>query len=459
MQLREGFYEKSYYGTTFLDPLGGAAVLTLGILTVVLPRRLALLPFIALICFIPCTQRVAIAGLDFNLMRILLIFGWSRMIMRGEIQALKLMKLDKLLIAWAATESLVFFSLYLNPGAIVTMAGRMGEALGGYFLVRCFIQKWEDLLMLARVIAIISIPVAITFVIEKSTSRNLFAVFGGVPEITLAREGRVRATGALGNPILAGCYWAALVPLMAPLWWAKKGKMLGLIGAFCGTVVVIACASSTPLGALISAAGAGFLILFRHQLGTIRKIILWVLLFLHIVMNHPVWHLLARIDLVGGSTGYHRFYLIDQWINHFREWALRGTKGTAHWGWGLADITNQYVLESVRGGLATFIVFVMLITVSYQYIGRTWRAVEHDREKLAMTWGVGSCIFTHCMAFIAVSYFGQMNFGWYMHLALAASLMQLVETSEESSTERDDEPTEDEPEPTFVRRRRLLGAT
>ena len=456
MQIKEGFYNRAYYGTTFLDPIGGAAVLTLGGLLLALPRRLALLPFIVLICFVPCTQRVSVAGLDFNLMRILLIFGWSRMIMRGEIQSLKLIKLDKLIIAYALTESAVYFALRPNFGSIITMSGRMGEALGGYFLVRCFVRDWNDVFMLARVIAIISIPVAITFIIEKRSGSNLFSVFGGVPKVTMIRDGRLRATGALGNPILAGCYWAALVPMMGALWWSKKSKMLGLLGVASGIIVVIACASSTPLGALMAGFMGGFLVLFRHKMSTIRKSILWTLVFLHIVMNHPVWHLLSRISLVGGSTGYHRFHLIDEWINHFTEWALRGVKGTAHWGWGLADITNQYVLESVRGGLAATILFFGLIVVSFRYVGHAWKAVEHDPERLAMAWGLGTCIFTHCMAFIAVSYFGQMHFNWYMHLALAACMMQMITTAPEPTNE----PEEQEPEPIAMHRsRRLLGAT
>ena len=45
---------------------------------------------------------------------------------------------------------------------------------------------------------------------------------------------------------------------------------------------------------------------------------------LHFVMNHGIWHLIARIDLVGGSTGYHRFHLIDKAIAHFGERWLVG---------------------------------------------------------------------------------------------------------------------------------------
>ena len=44
------------------------------------------------------------------------------------------------------------------------------------------------------------------------------------------------------------------------------------------------------------------------------------LLLLHLAMNNPVWHLLARVNVVGGSTGWHRYHLIDKAIEHLEWW-------------------------------------------------------------------------------------------------------------------------------------------
>ena len=43
------------------------------------------------------------------------------------------------------------------------------------------------------------------------------AAMGGVPEITVVREGRLRCQGAFAHPILAGCFWAEQLPLIAAL--------------------------------------------------------------------------------------------------------------------------------------------------------------------------------------------------------------------------------------------------
>ncbi len=74
-------------------------------------------------------------------------------------------------------------------------------------------------------------------------------------------------------------------------------------------------------------------------------------------MEAPVWHLISRVSLASGSTSYFRYQLIDHFFRRFSEWAVVGTRSTAHWFWGAQDITNQYILEAVRGGLVTLICF------------------------------------------------------------------------------------------------------
>ncbi|HED64580.1 MAG TPA: hypothetical protein ENJ09_03390 [Planctomycetes bacterium] len=460
---RAHFYERDYYGTTFLHPLAAASMILLGIMTLALPRKYALLPLLLLINFIPCSQRIAIAGLDFNLLRIMIIFGWTRILMRGEFKDMGLVKLDKLMLAWAASETLIYVLQFKNFGALVTMSGRMMEAVGGYFMVRAFVRSWADLKALAQCICIISIPVAIFFVIEKNTGRNYFSIFGGVPEYTHEREGKLRAMGAIANPILAGCMWGAFLPLMAALLWQKGSQFLGAWGVLNGLVVVVACASSTPLASVMAAGLGGFLFLHRRKMHEIRKAIIWGSIGMHLLMEtqgHPLWHLLARIDLVGGSTGWHRYNLINQWIHRFWEWALLGTKTTAHWGWGLWDVTNQFVLESVRGGLLTLIVFVWMIGTAFRYVGPLWRWTEGNRAEVAMAWALGCSLFAHISSFIAVSYFGQMVIVFYMQIALIAGLYAAMKRAQAEGTEevREEGETAEVASVPYRRRRPLLGA-
>ena len=95
-------------------------------------------------------------------------------------------------------------------------------------------------------------------------------------------------------------------------------------------------------------------------------------------MKAPVWYLMARIDLVGGSTGWHRAYLIDQALMHLSEWWIAGTDYTRDWmpygvSWSPdhSDITNHYILLGVTGGIALIAAHVAVLTLAFKGVGRT----------------------------------------------------------------------------------------
>jgi hypothetical protein len=137
---------------------------------------------------------------------------------------------------------------------------------------------------------------------------------------------------------------------------------------------------------------------------------------LHIVMAAPVWQLVARVGVVSGSTGWHRFYLIDQAIRHFGEWMILGTRSTGHWGWGLDDVTNQFILEGVRGGFATLVLFCAILFAGARAVLRLSMRCR-DKKESFLLWGVFVTIIAHCLSFVGVSYFGQITMIWYLLLA------------------------------------------
>lgn len=187
-------------------------------------------------------------------------------------------------------------------------------------------------------------------------------------------------------------------------------------------MIVIMCASATPVTAVALGLVAAAFFPLRKRMAIVRWGILASLVGMHLLMNAPVWHLISRITVVGGSTGWHRYYLIDQAINRVGEWGFIGTKSTSHWGWGLFDITNQYVLVGVKGGLLTLILYVAVIALSFRAVGRMLTHSAPDRYQTVLTWAIGASLFVHCMNFIAVSYFGQIIVVWYMLLGIIGSL-------------------------------------
>jgi hypothetical protein len=154
---------------------------------------------------------------------------------------------------------------------------------------------------------------------------------------------------------------------------------------------------------------------------TVRWVFLSLLVACALAMKAPVWFLIARIHLIGGSTGWHRANLIDVFFRHFGDWWLHGTNAASTWGWDMWDLSNQFVAEGESGGLATFICFVAMISISFGMIGKARKAVEGDRQKEWFLWLFGVAMFAHVVAYFGISYYDHMQVSWFTFLAAIPS--------------------------------------
>lgn len=408
---------------TLIHPLALSIMLIASIFVCTLRRDLVLLPIIALVCFIPVAQRVVILGLDFTMLRLLIMVALARVALKGELAEINWSKLDSLVLAWTISITL-FFVLKHGPAAIINRLGSALDVWGMFMIARTTIRSQAELLPLAKMTAFLSLPVLVGFGYERATQHNPFSIFGGVPEFTNLREGRLRCQGAFPHPIHAGVFWAGLLPLCFGLWKISTGtwKVLGLIGAACCLSIIFLSASSTPVIGIAAALLGLILFFFRHQVKPILISFAVLLLVLHIVMDAPVWHLIGRIDVAGGSTGYHRYRLIDAAVNNFGQWWLIGLETTAHWGRQLHDVTNHYILQGVRGGIWTLVLFVMVIVEAMSIVVKLSTKNTVTPETQIIAWTVGTCLLVHLICFLAVSYFHQINALWWMAIGLAASM-------------------------------------
>lgn len=411
------------YNETNIAPLGFAAIILLGIAMLILPRRHAVIPMLIISCFIPVGQRIAVFSLDFTLLRIMILFGWTRILMRRETTGLRWISLDTAVVLWVISSMLAYLFFYGTMQAFIIKLGYSFDVFGGYFLFRILINDWEDFYRVLRGFIIISIPVAIFFAIEHRTGRNLFGTLGGVPEITFVRDGRLRCQGAFVHPIAAGCFWATLLPMIGALWfYGGKKRMLAATGITTSFLIVVFCASSTPVVGVMAGFGAISLFPFRHLMKLIRWGALACLVGLHFIMEAPVWALIARASMVGGSTGYHRYLLVDSTINHFEEWWLCGTNTYPNWGHATFDLANQYVHEAVRGGLMTFILFLIVLGIAFKRVGPLLRPAPRDPNRPFLGWSLGSSLFAHCVCFIGLHYSYQTLMNWLLVVAAIGSL-------------------------------------
>lgn len=421
-EMSETFGGLAFKDQTTLHPLGLAMTVICGIALLNVRREWAVLPFIIMACFVSPAQRLVVANLDFRLIRILVLFGIARLILRSELRGIRWTALDFVVIAFAIAKTIIYTAQWKTFGAMIYQSGQIFDSVGVYFLMRCFIRTPRDLVRTGMGFAIIAVPVMLAFLVENLTGRNAFSIFGGVPAITHVREGRLRCQGAFPHPIIGGCFWASSLPLIAALWWQHgRARTIAAVGSVCALGIVGLSASSTPLMGAIAAMLGGVFYFVRHWTRWIFVGFCFMLVGLHFSMNKPVWHLISRITITRGNTGYHRYKLIDSAIHHFNEWCMLGTRSTAHWFWGGQDVTNQYVLEGVRGGFLTLVLFVATLALAYAAVGRTWRFEQRNRGMMIYAWGLGSALFVHCVNFIGVSYFGQIVFLWYLHLAMIGS--------------------------------------
>jgi len=137
-------------------------------------------------------------------------------------------------------------------------------------------------------------------------------------------------------------------------------------------------------------------------------------------MKAPVWFLIAHIDLTGGSSGYHRAELVDQFIRHFSDWCLIGTRDAATWAWDMWDQQNQYVDVGETGGLASLVFFIAMISRISARIGNARKLVEGDGREWLM-WFLGASLFANLVAFFGVNYFDQSRIAWFLLLAMIAA--------------------------------------
>src|SRR5579872_4753984 len=365
---------------TVLHPVVALAVLVAGLMILLAPKQKALAAFLAAAILIPTDQVLVIGALHFPTLRILALLGFAR-ILRAQVGSKQrvfgggMTKIDSVVVLFSFFTAVNGILLWQDAAALIKQMGDIVSLLGTYFLLRSLVRDDSDVNVALKTFAVIAVIVAGVMTYELATGHNPYALLGGARASTYAdvmeREDRARAGACFGHPILAGTFGAILLPLFVSLWWrGREFRKYAVIGVLACTVVTITSGSSTP----IMAYAAGILALclwpVRAWMRALRWGIVAALVSLHVAMKAPVWNLIARMDLVGGSSGEHRYQLVNMCIVHFWDWWLVGTKSNGDWGWGMWDTCNQYVAVSEYSGLIPLILLLAMIVYGFKFLGR-----------------------------------------------------------------------------------------
>lgn len=422
----ESFNFQGSAAETDILPVTFLLLVVASALILMLPRKYAALPFILASVFIPLGQVVVVGGLHFHAFRILILAGWVRIVASGmltnpEKAGFRINSIDRVVILWVVVNVIAFTLLSQETAAFINRMGFAYTALGAYFFARFLVRDGDDVDRVIKLFSFSCAALAVFMILEQQSGRNVFAMFGGVPEFTAIREGRIRAQGPFAHPIIAGTLGATLFPLFfGVLWWAKKSRMASTIGMVAALVMTITSSSATPLLALAAGIVALLFWPFRNQMRLFRWSLVIMLVGLHMVMKAPVWALIGRINVVGGSSD-HRYELVNKTILHFWDWWLLGARNLESWGYLMHDTVNEYVGQAVNGGLLGLALFITILVRCFRCIGLARKAAESDLQLERCHWALGAWLFANVVAFFGNTYFDQTIVTWYVLLAMISA--------------------------------------
>jgi hypothetical protein len=396
---------------TVLNPLVAVWLLVAVVLILSLPRRKVITCFLVSCLCIPVAQVVVVAGVHFTVLRILIMAGLVRRAMEstrssGEKFFGGFNGIDRMVVLWTLSELIVLSLQWMNVQALIHNLGDFVDALGGYLVVRFLVTDREAFRRCITTLASICVIQGLCMLNEQITHVNVFGYMGGHTGITI-RDGKLRSEGVMGC-LYAGAFAGASIPLFLWLWKGGKSRIMACAGVIGALAMVITSNSSTSLLAL----GGSLLGLAFWPLRNLMRLIRWflslTLISLHLIMHGPVWSLIARIDLTGSSSGYHRYYLVDNCVRHLSDWWLLGYKYYNDWGWDMWDLCNQFVVAALTGGLLTLVFYVTIFSRSFGAIGTARKHIKGNRREEWLFWCLGCTLFAIVVAHFGINYMAQM---------------------------------------------------
>jgi hypothetical protein len=397
---------------TLLHPLVAVWLLIAIVLMLTRPREQALVVFLISCFTIPVGQVVVLGSLHFTVLRILIIAGLARLTSAGGLSRRGRFPggfnpVDQVVVLWTVSALIILSLQWMNMQALVHNLGDFLDAIGGYLVVRFLIPNGDAVRSTIKVLAWVCVIQGVCMTNEQITHRNIFGYLGGMPLTVTVRDGKIRSEGVMGC-LYAGVFAGTIIPMFLWLWTQTKSRLAAVAGLAGATAMVITSNSSTSWMAIAgSIVGLAFWPL-RKQM----RLVCWgfalLLLVLHLVMNGPVWSLIARVDLTGSSSSYHRYYLLDNCIRHFGDWWLLGYKYYDKWGWSMWDLCNQFVVVALLGGLLTLVFYIAIFTRSFRAIGKARKLVNGNRGKEWFLWCLGADLFANVVAHFGINYMAQM---------------------------------------------------
>ena len=371
-----------------------------------IPRKYFILPFIMAATMVPMNQRIDIVGLDFTVLRMVVLTGVIRIVSKNEIRNIQWNSFDKLIFAWNIIATIVYVVQWSDMPATIRKFGVLYDSIGMYWLFRQSIKKWDNINVIITSFAVFAIISSPLLLYEKMSHNSIYEIFG--PVAASFHRGRFRCSGPFPHYIILGCFWASILPLIYSMVKTNKNKVFFGVASSSALICIYTSASSTPIMTVLFSILLWF---FYKKRFYGKKIFLYcciALVALHLFMNMPIWHLISRVNVFGGSTGWHRYYIFDQFVIHLKDWFLLGCKNPRTWSsyHGMGDITNQFMLEGIRGGFISLLLFIIIMYKSVKISG-AGSIIFSNHYTHWICWSICVSLMGHIVTFWGVSYFGE----------------------------------------------------
>ena len=418
-----------------MNAVSGSILLALLLVVCFAPRRWAVLAMAAGVFFLTQGHSLSIAGLSLYPIRILEAAAFGRVLLRRELVLGQLNRIDfalVLLYNYAA----VIWILRSTDIAAEQFASALEPTIC-YLALRSLINGVDDVRWFLTAFVVLLVPFTALVFLENLTGQSSFTAVGASP-VLYFREGVARCMGSFRHAITLGSVGATLLCLYIGLWMSGSRRAVAVLGAsLCLALVGL----SNSGGPLTSAAAVflGWAIWYiRDRMTLVRRVSVLAFLFLVVFMRAPIWYLPFKISELVGGGGYHRGVLMERAWHDLGRWWLVGMdiRETASWFpyvlgvVGGADMTNQFLLIGIRGGLPALGLLVCVIVFAFKGIGRALSAVRplgnRARGDEAIVWALGATLFVHTVTWFGVSYFDQSYVIWLMQLAMLSSTVQTL---------------------------------
>jgi hypothetical protein len=390
------------------------------------PRNWVPLPLLVGAVYITRIQTFEIGPMHFPVMRVLIAVGLLRAMMNGERMSGGMNSLDRIVRLWTIWN--ICSIAFHRSDVLIFRLGVLYDTLGYYYLFRVFVRGIEEISTVFKMVCLLLLPLAATMLVERLLGINPLGWIGFGPTEVAMTNGHFRAQGAFAHPILAGSVGAVSLPMALYFW--RENRKIALAGLAATLAIVFASGSSGPIMTTITVMAAVVVWVIRSQMRAIRWLAVLLVIALSFLMHDPVYYLMARIDITGGSTGYFRAKLIQSAIEHLSEWWFAGTDYTRHWmETGIAansnhtDITNYYLVMGVSGGLPLMLLFMWILVVAFVRTGKALRASQGaPLNQQFLIWALGCILFGHATTFMSIPYFDQTIVFLCLTLACIGSL-------------------------------------